>query len=61
MQEKKRSASWPTLLQDLGQVQAVRVGLDGKTYILRTDLQGSAHQAVKAAGVKPPSAVAMIH
>lgn len=60
MEEKKIDVPWPTLMRDLGQVQAVRAELDGKTFILRTDLQGSAHQGFKAAGVKPPSAVTMI-
>ena len=49
--------SWPTLMRDLGQVHAVRLKADGHTYVLRTDLQGTAHQAFRAAGVRPPSSV----
>lgn len=60
MEEKEMDVSWPNLMRDLGQVQAVRVELDGKTYILRTDLQGSAHQGFQAAGVRPPSPVTLI-
>lgn len=60
MEEKEMKVSWPNLMRDLGQVQAVRVELDGKTYILRTDLQGSAHQGFQAAGVRPPSPVTLI-
>jgi len=52
--------SWPTLMRDLGQVHAVRLEADGHTYVLRTDLQGTAHQAFRAAGVRPPSSVTMI-
>ena len=51
--------SWPTLMRDLGRVQAVRLEADGQTYVLRTDLQGTAHQAFRAAGVRPPSSVTM--
>jgi len=51
--------SWPTLMRDLGQVHAVRLEADGQTYVLRTDLQGTAHQAFRAAGVRPPSSVTM--
>jgi hypothetical protein len=51
--------AWPTLMRDLGQVQAVRLEADGQSYILRTDLQGTAHQAFLAAGVRPPSPVTM--
>ncbi|MBU1339859.1 MAG: IS1634 family transposase [Acidobacteria bacterium] len=60
MEEKKIDVSWLTLMRDLAQVQAVRVELDGKTYILRTDLQGVAHQGFLAAGVRPPSPVTLI-
>jgi len=51
--------SWPTLMRDLGQVHAVRLEADGHTYVLRTDLQSTAHQAFRAAGVRPPSSVTM--
>ncbi|MGB7295565.1 MAG: hypothetical protein WBC70_08235 [Candidatus Aminicenantales bacterium] len=60
LEERGVEASWPTLMRDLTQVQAVRVELGGKTYLLRTDLQGSAHQAFQAAGLRPPSPVTMI-
>lgn len=60
LEERAVDVSWPTLMRDLEQVQAVRVELDGKTYILRTDLQGAAHQGFQAAGVRPPSPVTMI-
>ncbi len=51
--------SWPTLMRDLGQVQAVQLEADGHHMFLRTDLQGAAHQAFQAAGVRPPSSVTM--
>lgn len=51
--------SWPTLMRDLGRVQAVRLEADGQSYVLRTDLQGTAHQAFLAAGVRPRSPVTM--
>ena len=52
--------SWPTLMRDLAQVQAVRVESGGKTYLLRTDLRGLAHQAFQAAGLRPPSPATMV-
>ncbi len=51
--------SWPTLMRDLSRVQAVRLEADGRSYVLRTDLEGTAHQAFLAAGVRPPSPVTM--
>lgn len=55
--ERGVEVSWPDLMRDLAQVQAVEVTLDGQRYRLRTDLIGSAHHAFAAAGVRPPAAV----
>ena len=60
LDERGEEALWPTLMQNLAQVQAVRVELGGKTYLLRTDLQGSAHRAFQAAGMRPPSPATMM-
>lgn len=57
LEERGIEVSWPTLMRDLGQVQAVRVELDGRDYLLRTDLKGVSHQIFAAAGVRPPSPV----
>lgn len=58
----KRGAevSWPDLMRDLKQVQAVIVEMDGHRYQLRTDLVGAAHQAFAAAGVRPPPTVSFL-
>jgi hypothetical protein len=45
------------LMGDLKQLQAVRMTLDGKNYLIRTDFVGSAYQAFLAAGVKIPPRV----
>jgi transposase len=60
LDEKQVEVSWPDLMRDLMQVQAVEVDLDGKRYRLRTDLLGSAHHAFAAAGIRPPSPVTLL-
>jgi len=57
LDERKVEVSWPTLMRDVSQVQAVHLQANGRSYLLRTDLQGAAHQAFLAAGVRPPSPV----
>jgi hypothetical protein len=57
LDEKKITTSWPGLMRDLKRVQAVHMEMDGKKYILRTDMPGTAHQALSAAGARPPSPV----
>ena len=57
LDEAKVDVSWPDLMRDLAQVQAVTVDLDGQRYRLRTDMVGVAHQAFAAAGVRAPSPV----
>src|SRR3989475_27209 len=46
----KVEVSWPDLMRDLVQVQAVTVDLDSQRYRLRTDMVGAAHPALAAAG-----------
>jgi hypothetical protein len=60
LEGKGIEVSWPTLMQDLKQVQAVHVTLDGGNYLLRTDLRGTATHAFTAAGVRPPSPVTLL-
>lgn len=57
LDERGSQVSWPNLMRDLGQVQAIDLELDGERYRLRKDLQGSAYEAFVAAGVRPPATV----
>jgi len=49
--------SWQDLIRDLGQLQAVRMSLDGSDYLIQMDFEGCAYHAFKASGVRPPSRV----
>jgi hypothetical protein len=57
LEKKGIKTSWPDLMRNLSQLQAVRMNLDGSDYLIRTDFEGNAYQAFKAAGVQPPSRV----
>jgi len=57
MEQKCSDVSWPELMHDLKQLQAVRFNLDGEGWLVRTDFQGAAHIAFQAAGVQPPNKV----
>jgi len=57
LSDKGATCSWPQLMHDLSQVQAVRLRLEGKDWLLRTDFTGQAYAAFAAAGVQPPPAV----
>ncbi len=48
------STSMKDLMADLKRLQAMKVNLDGKQYLLRTELQGKAYEAFKALGLRPP-------
>ena len=41
-------------MRDLARVQAVVLDLNGKRYLLRTELPGKAHEAFAAAGIRSP-------
>jgi len=57
LEERGSRVSWPVLMRELAQVQAVDVELDGQRYRLRTDLPPHAYEAFAAAGVRPPASV----
>ena len=57
LDERCIEVSWPDVMGDLKQLQAVRMTLDEKNYLVRTDFVGSAYQAFLAAGVKIPPRV----
>lgn len=60
LDERGCASSWPDLMRDLAQFQAVDLDLDGERYRLRTDLVGTAFATFAAAGVRPPSVVTHI-
>jgi len=60
LEKKEVKTSWPDLMRDLSQLQAVRMDLDGNPYLIRTDFEGNAYHAFKAAGVQPPSRVTRV-
>lgn len=55
LEDKGIDVSWPDMMRDLSAVQAVHLDLEGQGYRIRTDLEGCAHAAFQAAGVRPPS------
>jgi len=58
LDQKKVETSWADLMRDLHRLQAVRITLDGASFLVRTDFEGVAHQAFKATGVPPASRIA---
>jgi len=54
LDEQGAEVSWPDLLSDLAEVQAVSLSLDGRRWKVRTDLVGASYAAFRAAGVRPP-------
>jgi hypothetical protein len=57
LEEKRIELAWPNLMRDLKALQAVRMNLEGEGYLVRTDFEGEAHAAFRAAGVRPPHKV----
>ena len=57
LDERGVEVSWPDVMRDVEQVEAVEVTLDGNRYPLRPDLTGQGHEAFAAADVRPPTKV----
>ena len=49
-----RTLSFSKVLQDIKRIKAVKLTLQGSSYIIRTELQGDAHLGFKAAQLKIP-------
>jgi transposase len=60
LDEKSVESSWPDLMRDLNQFQAVKMTLDGTQYLIRTDFEGIAYQVFQSVGVRPPSRVSRV-
>lgn len=57
LDERSVDIFWPDLMGNLKQLQAVRMEMNGRNYLIRTDLVGSASETFMAAGVKIPPRV----
>jgi transposase len=49
-----RQVEWDDLIRDLSQLRAIGLQLDDQHFLLRTELQGVAHVAFQAVGLRPP-------
>ena len=61
LDQKGVESSWPDLMRALKRLQAVHMSMDGCSYRIRTDFEGTAYQAFKAAGVQPPGRVTILN
>ncbi len=54
LEEKGRHYEWDDIRRDLEALQETELTLNDKTYFLRTELRGTCHDVMRAAGVAPP-------
>ncbi|MEW6274894.1 MAG: IS1634 family transposase [Bacillota bacterium] len=57
LNQGESKTSYLKLLADLSQLHAVELTHQGKTYLLRTELAGSAYEAFRVLGIRPPNKV----
>ncbi|MBU2438752.1 MAG: IS1634 family transposase [Acidobacteria bacterium] len=57
LKAKGEVPAWPEVIRDLRALQAIKLELDGKSFLLRSDFEGSAHRSFMAVGVKPPPVI----
>jgi len=57
LDERSLEVSWPELMGDLKQFQSLCMEINGKNYLIQTDLVGNAYEAFMAVGVKIPPRV----
>lgn len=54
LEAKGLKLAWDEVLGDLKAIKAVKLRLNGSSYLLRTDFRGIAHKVFQAVGAKPP-------
>ena len=55
--EKGEEVGFKELMVDLGEMRAVELEVEGRRYVVRTELEGKAYVAFKAVGLRPPKRV----
>lgn len=60
LKETGSEAPYHQILHDLQQLKAVKINLEGQTYLARTELTGEAFDVFKALGLRPPSRVQVV-
>jgi transposase len=54
LEQKGRHYEWEDIRRDLEALQETELLLSDKTYFVRTELRGTCHDVIRAAGVAPP-------
>lgn len=60
MEEKGIKISWDEILDDIKQIKAIKLRLNGKSYLLRTELGKNTYRIFQALGIKISPEVQLI-
>lgn len=60
LKEKGEVPPWPEVIRDLRSLQAIKISIDGKSFLLRSEFEGVAHRCFMSAGVKPPLVISQM-
>jgi len=60
LRAKGEVPSWDEIIRDLRSLQAVKINIDGKSFLIRSEFEGVAHRCFMAAGVKPPPLISQM-
>ncbi len=48
---------WDEIIRDLRSLQAVKIQLQGKSFLIRSEFKGTAYKCFNAVGVQPPPTI----
>jgi len=51
---------WYKIIRDLRSLQAIKIDINGKSFLLRSEFEGVASRCFMAAGVKPPLTISQM-
>ena len=60
MKEKGEIPSWDEIIRDLRSLQAIKINIDGKAFLPRSDFEGVAHKCFMTVGLKHPPQISQM-
>ena len=57
LEVKGDAPPWDEIIRDLRSLQAVKIQFQGKSFLIRSEFEGSAHKCFNLAGAQPPPTI----
>ncbi len=60
LEAKGEVPQWDEIIRDLRSLQAVKIQLQGKSSLIRSEFEGTAYKRFNATGIQPPPTISQM-